>query len=47
MLKQIDLTEISLGNEPFEAIGFETEEALEHALLPLMAEATSIDLSSE
>ena len=29
---------ISLGNEPAEALGFKTEEQIEKALIPLMAE---------
>ncbi len=29
---------ISLGNEPAEALGFKTEEKIEKALIPLMAE---------
>ena len=30
---------ISLGNEPAEVLGFKTEEQIEIALIPLMAEA--------
>ena len=29
---------ISLGNEPAEALGFKTEEQIERALIPLMAD---------
>ena len=29
---------ISLGNEPAEVLGFKTEEQIERALIPLMAE---------
>ena len=29
---------ISLGNEPAEALGFKTEDQIETALIPLMAE---------
>ena len=29
---------ISLGNEPLEVLGFKTEEQIETALIPLMAE---------
>ena len=29
---------VSLGNEPAEALGFKTEEQIEKALIPLMAD---------
>tara|TARA_Y100001968_G_scaffold305021_1_gene320538 strand:+ start:562 stop:705 length:144 start_codon:yes stop_codon:yes gene_type:complete len=38
MLKEVETTVISLGDEPAEVLGFKTEEELEIALLPLMAE---------
>ena len=33
-----ELIVISLGNEPAEVLGFKTEEQIERALIPLMAE---------
>ena len=38
MTHSIETTVISLGNEPAEALGFKTEEQIEIALIPLMAE---------
>jgi len=36
MLKEIKLSAESLGSESYESLGFEKEEDLEAALLPLM-----------
>ena len=38
MNHSIETIVISLGNEPAEALGFKTEEQIEKALIPLMAE---------
>ena len=38
MNKSVDSIAISLGNEPAEVLGFNTEEQIETALIPLMAE---------
>ena len=38
MTHSIETIVISLGNEPAEALGFKTEEQIERALIPLMAE---------
>ena len=38
MHSSIESMVISLGNEPAEALGFKTEEQIETALIPLMAE---------
>ena len=38
MTHSIETIAISLGNEPAEALGFKTEEQIERALIPLMAE---------
>ena len=38
MTHSIETIVISLGNEPAEALGFKTEEQIEKALIPLMAE---------
>tara|TARA_Y100001968_G_scaffold308769_1_gene327938 strand:+ start:64 stop:207 length:144 start_codon:yes stop_codon:yes gene_type:complete len=38
MLREVETTVISLGNEPFETLGFDTQEELEIALCPLMTE---------
>ena len=38
MTNSIESTVISLGNEPAELLGFKTEEQIEKALIPLMAE---------
>ena len=38
MNHSIETIVISLGNEPAEALGFKTEEQIETALIPLMAE---------
>ena len=38
MTRSIETIAISLGNEPAEALGFKTEEQIERALIPLMAE---------
>ena len=38
MTNSIESIDISLGNEPAEALGFKTEEQIEKALIPLMAE---------
>ena len=37
---------ISLGNEPAEVLGFKTEEQIETALIPLMAEVFNNESSS-
>ena len=34
----IESIHISLGNEPAEVLGFETEEQIEKALIPLMSD---------
>ena len=39
MTHSIETIVISLGNEPAEVLGFKTEEQIERALIPLMAEA--------
>ena len=38
MKNSIESIVISLGNEPAELLGFKTEEQIETALIPLMAE---------
>tara|TARA_Y100001968_G_scaffold36028_1_gene27644 strand:+ start:370 stop:513 length:144 start_codon:yes stop_codon:yes gene_type:complete len=38
MTYSIETIVISLGNEPPEALGYKTEEQIERALIPLMAE---------
>ena len=38
MTNSVETFVISLGNEPAEALGFKTEEQIERALIPLMAE---------
>ena len=38
MTHSVESSIISLGNEPAEALGFKTEEQIETALIPLMAE---------
>ena len=38
MNHSVETIAISLGNEPAEALGFKTEEQIERALIPLMAE---------
>ena len=38
MTHSVETISISLGNEPAEALGFKTEEQIERALIPLMAE---------
>ena len=38
MTHSVESIVISLGNEPPEALGFKTEEQIEIALIPLMAE---------
>ncbi len=38
MTRSIETIIISLGDEPAEALGFKTEEQIEKALIPLMAE---------
>ncbi len=38
MTNSVESVAISLGNEPPEALGFKTEEQIETALIPLMAE---------
>tara|TARA_Y100001968_G_scaffold245180_1_gene229244 strand:+ start:453 stop:599 length:147 start_codon:yes stop_codon:yes gene_type:complete len=40
MTHSIETMVISLGNEPAETLGFKTEEQIEIALIPLMAEVT-------
>ena len=37
MTNSVESLVISLGNEPAELLGFETEEQIEIALIPLMA----------
>ena len=38
MTNSVESIVISLGNEPAEVLGFKTEEQIESALIPLMAE---------
>ena len=38
MTNSVEPIVISLGNEPAEVLGFKTEEQIEAALIPLMAE---------
>ena len=38
MSNSVETIVMSLGNEPAEALGFKTEEQIEIALIPLMAE---------
>tara|TARA_B100000965_G_scaffold43809_1_gene32105 strand:- start:457 stop:603 length:147 start_codon:yes stop_codon:yes gene_type:complete len=38
MTHSVESIFISLGNEPAEVLGFKTEEQIEKALIPLMAE---------
>ena len=38
MTNSVESIFISLGNEPAEVLGFKTEEQIEAALIPLMAE---------
>ena len=38
MTHSVETIFISLGNEPAEALGFKTEEQIEKALIPLMAD---------
>ena len=38
MTNPVESMVISLGNEPAEVLGFKTEEQIETALIPLMAE---------
>ena len=38
MTNSVEKIVLSLGNEPAEALGFKTEEQIEIALIPLMAE---------
>ena len=38
MTHSVESIVISLGNEPAEILGFKTEEQIETALIPLMAE---------
>ena len=38
MTNSVETIIISLGNEPAEALGFKTEEQIETALIPLMAD---------
>ena len=38
MTNSVESIVISLGNEPAELLGFKTEEQIETALIPLMAE---------
>ena len=38
MTNSVETLVMSLGNEPAEALGFKTEEQIETALIPLMAD---------
>ena len=38
MINSVESILISLGNEPAEALGFKSEEQIETALIPLMAD---------
>ena len=38
MTNSVETIVLSLGNEPAEVLGFKTEEQIETALIPLMAE---------
>ena len=42
MTNSVESIVISLGNEPAELLGFKTEEHIETALIPLMAEVFHI-----
>ena len=43
MTNSVESIVISLGNEPAEVLGFKTEEQIETALIPLMAEVLQND----
>lgn len=43
MNNSVESIVISLGNEPAEVLGFNTEEQIETALIPLMAEVLQND----
>ena len=45
-MKSIESIAISLGNEPAEVLGFKTEEQIEAALIPLMAEILKDEILS-
>ena len=38
MINSVESIVISLGDEPLELLGFKTEEQIEEALIPLMAD---------
>ena len=46
MINSVESTVIYLGNEPAKVLGFKTEEQIEIALIPLMAEAFHNEASS-
>ena len=43
MTNSVESIVISFGNEPAEVLGFKTEEQIETALIPLMAEVLQND----
>ena len=43
MNNSVESIVISLGNEPAEVLGFKTEEQIETALIPLMAEVLTMN----
>ena len=47
MTHPVESIVISLGNEPAEKLGFKTEEQIETALIPLMAEVFHNETSSD
>ena len=46
MTNPVESMVISLGNEPAEVLGFKTEEQIETALIPLMADVVEIETIS-
>tara|TARA_Y100001968_G_scaffold316609_1_gene344670 strand:+ start:290 stop:436 length:147 start_codon:yes stop_codon:yes gene_type:complete len=38
MINSVESIAISLGDEPLEVLGFKTQEQIENALIPLMAD---------
>ena len=47
MTNSVESIVISLGNEPAEVLGFKTEEQIETALIPLMAEVFHNEILSD
>ena len=46
MTNSVETIVVSLGNEPPEALGFKSEEQIEIALIPLMAEVFHDEITS-